>query len=252
MKTVLVCNWKMNPGTLKEAKELFDATRKAAEKAKNVSVVVAPPSIFISELRARYKGKKIMFAGQSARAEDGGSYTGDISILQVKKSGCDAVLIGHAERRAQGETDDNVQKKVIAALNHGLSPIVCIGESMRGNHGEHFDFIRGQIRAAFSGVPVGKINKVIVAYEPVWAIGAPEPMAPRDMHEMSIFIRKAITECYEMEMKVPRIAPVILYGGAIDVATAGVMMREGEVAGLLVGRASQKKETVSALIAALS
>lgn len=105
---------------------------------------------------------------------------------------------------------------------------------------------------AFADVPAGKANKVIVAYEPVWAIGAPTPMQSRDMHEMSIFIRKALLEHYAHETKIPRIAPTVLYGGAIDEHSAALMLKEGEVSGFLVGRASSNQASLTALITALA
>lgn len=252
MKTMLVANWKMNPVTLSDAYALFDATRKSAEKNKNLSVVVAPPTLFINALRTRYKGKKVQFGAQHARGEEGGSHTGDISLRQVKGIGCQYVIIGHAERRALGETDDEVRAKVSAALMLGLIPIVCIGEKTRGSHGEHFDVVRAQLKSVFMDVPTPKVNKVIVAYEPVWAIGAPAPMQPRDMHEMSIFIRKVITECYETELKVPRVIPTVLYGGAVDSTNVHEMQTLGEVAGFLVGRASTTPDSIRVLIQALT
>lgn len=244
MKSLLVANWKMNPPTFKEAKKLFEVTKKAADTAKNISIVVAPPSLFIRELHTGYHGKRIAFAIQNAHFETKGSFTGEISLAQAKDAGVSYVIIGHAERRAMGETNDDTRKKVAAAISRSMSPILCVGETTRRQEGEHFDFIKEQLKAGFADVLIGKIPRVTIAYEPVWAIGAETAMNPRDMHEMAIFIRKTIVGLYgEKGMAVK-----ILYGGAIDETNASDMLTQGDVSGLLVGRASADSEKLTALI----
>ena len=189
MKSLVIANWKMNPATAREAKKLFEATKKAIEVAKSVSLVVAPPSIYFRELRSGYKGKRIVFAAQNARAEAGGAFTGEMSVAQYKDAGASYVIVGHAERRAMGETNEDTGKKVSAALALKMTPVLCVGETKRGAGGEHFDFVRAQLRAGFAGVDAAQAARVAVAYEPIWAIGAQAAMSPRDMHEMAIFIR---------------------------------------------------------------
>ncbi len=247
MKTLLVANWKMNPASFKEAKALLDATRKAGDKAKQVSLVIAPPSIYLRQLRLLYKGKRIAFGAQSANAELGGAFTGDISLTQVRDAKASYILVGHAERRAAGETNADTKKKVAAALALNLTPVLCVGETTRGNSGDHFGVVAEQIKAGLDGVQKPMIKKVLIAYEPVWAIGASRPMSSRDMHEMAIFIRKTIVGMHGdvgMQMR-------ILYGGSIDETNAAEMCTEGEVEGLLVGRASAEPRKITALIAAL-
>ena len=244
MKSIVVANWKMNPATFKEAKKLFEATRKAAETAKNVSVIVAPPAIFLRELSVGYKGKRLSFAAQNAHYEAGGAYTGEVSMSEVRDAKCSSVIIGHAERRAMGEGNDDTRRKVVEALAIGLTPVLCIGEKTRSNGGEHFEFVREQLVAGFADVPPPKIPRVIIAYEPVWAIGAERPMSPRDMHEVAIFIRKTVVDRYGqgcMNLK-------ILYGGSIDERNAGDMIVNGDVNGLLVGRASTDATKFAALL----
>src|SRR3989344_3354444 len=116
MKSIVVANWKMNPVTFKEAQKLFDATKKVAERAKNVSVVIAPPAIYLRELAKAYKGKRIAFAAQHAHFEASGAHTGEISLQQMKNAKVSYVIIGHGERRAMGETNDDTRKKMTAAL----------------------------------------------------------------------------------------------------------------------------------------
>ena len=261
MKSIVVANWKMNPTTMREAKKLFDATRKAAETAKSVSVIVAPPSIFLRELRARYKGKRIAFAIQSANAEGGGAYTGDTSLLQAKDAGAQYVIAGHSEQRAKGETNEVAGKVVAAALVSGLTPVLCVGERERSPSGEHFNFVKEQLRAAFADVEPGKVTKVLVAYEPVWAIGGEKSMSPRDMHEMTIFIRKTIvgmkgetglrhaeagSDHAKAGMNIK-----ILYGGATTESNALPMLQESGAQGFIVGHVSIDAYRFAALLEAI-
>lgn len=247
MKCIVVANWKMNPASFREAKRLLDATKKAADMAKNVSVVVAPPAIFVRELRASYKSRRLAFALQNAHPEASGAHTGEISLLQGKDAGASYVIIGHSERRAMGESNDDTRKKVVAALAIGISPIVCVGEVKRVASGEHFNFVKEQLRAGFADVLPAKVSKVVVAYEPVWAIGGEQALNPRDMHEMAIFIRKSVTELLgEKGMGVK-----ILYGGATTESNAPSMLREGDVVGLLVGHVSVDAPRFAALLSAI-
>jgi triosephosphate isomerase (TIM) len=248
MKYILVANWKMHPATYKDAKKLLEVTKSAAESAKNLSVVVAPPSIYLRELRAAYKGRRLTFAAQSSHFEKDGSFTGEISPAQLKDSRASYVLVGHAERRAAGETDEDTRKKVLAVFEGGMIPILCVGEKKRGQDGAHFTFVRGQLSAALRELPHAKIGRLLIAYEPVWAIGSERAMGPREMHEMVIFIRKTIVEMHGaagMNTKV-------LYGGAIDETNAAPMLSDGGVSGLLVGRASANPFKIKALIEAVA
>lgn len=233
MKAMVVANWKMNPPTFREAKKLLVDTRKAADKH-HVSVVVAPPAIFVRELAARSKGKRVTFALQHAHADESGAHTGDISVEQARDAKVSFVLIGHAERRAQGETNTDTKKKVAATCAHGLTPILCVGEVERGQGGEYFTYISEQLRTALSDLSPSQLLRTLIVYEPLWTIGTDRAMSPHDMHQMSIFIRKTIVEMYGdigHKMKV-------LYGGSLNSANTGAMLREGDVHGLLVGRAS--------------
>jgi triosephosphate isomerase len=247
MKSLVVANWKMNPKTFREAKRLLEATKKAADNSSHVSLVVAPPALFFRELRAGYKGKRIAFAAQNARAEEGGAHTGETSLVQYKDAGAAYVIVGHAERRAMGETNDDTRKKVAAALTQKLIPILCVGETVRSANGEYFTVVKEQLRTGLTDVTPAKLSSVIITYEPLWTIGADKAMGPRDMHEMAIFIRKTIVELKgEQGMNIK-----ILYGGSIDETSAGAMLRDGDVHGLLVGRASEDADRLSALLQAI-
>jgi len=247
MKTLLVANWKMNPSTVKEAKKLLETTIKAASSSKNVSIVIAPPALYLLSLSRSYRGKLVSFGVQNAHFEATGSFTGEISMAQARDAGAEYAIIGHAERRALGESNEDTSKKVAAALAEGLVPILCVGEKARSREGEHLGFIKDQLRAGFTNVPSSKVGRIIIAYEPVWAIGAEEAMNPREMHEMAIFIRKTLVDlCGEKAMAIK-----ILYGGSIDENNAVTMLRDGDVAGLLVGRASADREKLAGLVRAI-
>ncbi len=247
MKSIVVANWKMNPATMREAKLLFEATRKAAERAKSVSVIIAAPAVYLRELRSRYKGRRVSFAAQNAHFEKAGSFTGEISMSQVRDTHAGFVIIGHAERRAMGETNADTRKKVAAALACQLTPILCVGETTRSGKGEHFIYVADQLREGFNDVLPAKVARVIVAYEPVWAIGASKPMSAGEMHEMAIFIRKTLQAKGLNAMSVR-----ILYGGSIDETNAVDMRRNGDVNGLLVGRASTDAKKFATLIDVLN
>lgn len=245
MKALIVANWKMNPDSLKAAKKLLEATKKAA-KVRGVSVVVCPPAVYLRDLAIQRSA--VGFGAQNIHFENRGSFTGEISAVQAKDAKAGYALIGHAERRAMGETNDDVRKKVDAALAAFLTPIVCIGEESRGPGAEHFEYVREQIRSCISEDAGRRLSKIVIAYEPVWAIGAPKPMLPAQMQEMSIFIRKSLVERFGSAGHNAR----ILYGGAIDPTNAAHMMRDGDVSGLLVGRASVDAATFTELLKVVS
>jgi triosephosphate isomerase len=247
MKSIVVANWKMNPASFKEAKKLFEATKKAAEGVKKSSVIVAPPALYLRGLASEYRGKKIAFAVQHAHFEQAGAHTGELSLAQAKDAKASYAIIGHAERREMGETNDDTQKKVAAAVALKLTPILCVGEKERTRGGEHFDTVRRQLRAGLSGVAPQKVSRVVITYEPLWTIGVETAMNPRQMHEMAIFIRKMIVDLHGEVGHSTK----VLYGGSIDAGNAGAMLRDGDVRGFLVGRASQNAVEFSALLQAL-
>jgi triosephosphate isomerase (TIM) len=248
MKALVVANWKMNPQTFKEAKTLFDETKRMTGLMRNVTVIVAPPAVFLRSLADGVRKGRVEFAIQNAHFEATGAHTGEISMQQAREAKATYVIVGHAERRSMGETNDEARKKVSAALAAGLTPIHCVGEKTRGPGAEHFTTVREQLHTGLADVAPTKISKVIIAYEPVWAIGAAQAMKPRDMHEMSIFIRKAIVEKFgEAGHNVK-----VLYGGSVDATNAGAMLHDGDVKGFLVGRASAEVTAMTELLRAVN
>lgn len=238
----------MNPVTAAEAKRLFEATKKAANTLKNVDVVIAPPAIYLREMSGKYKGKRVAFALQDAHWEKLGAFTGSISLMQGIDSKASHVIIGHSERRAAGDTNDDTRKKVAAALSAKMTPILCVGEKTRSPNGEHFEFIREELQAGFKDVDTSKVSKVIVAYEPIWAIGNETTMAPRDMHEMTIFIHKSIASMHGNSA----LSVKIIYGGAVNEENAVPMLTDGNVVGLLPGHVSVDPVRFAKLLAAVN
>lgn len=246
---LLILNWKMNPETLAEAKTIFEATKNAVARGKGVKAVIAPPAFFLHALASSYKGRSLAFAAQNIHMEASGAFTGDVSARQARSVGASYVIVGHAERRKTGETNDDVRRKVSAALATGLIPVICIGESARDHSGEYLECIKQQLVSALADVDKASAKKVIIAYEPVWAIGARQPMEPQQMHETTIFIRKILWEKYERAAH----AIPILYGGAIlDHEHAVHIAKESEVDGFLLGRASIDAEKFAPLMHALN
>lgn len=227
-------NWKMNPQLPAEAKRIVDEVKKAAKKLTRTDIVLLPPFVFLNQCLG--KGENIYsVGGQNVYYEESGSYTGEISADMIKNLGCDYVLLGHSERRSMGETDEVIAKKLASALRSGLTSIVCVGEKERDSQGAYLEPLREQIQRSLDGIARKDLKKLVIAYEPVWAIGAKEAMTPALIYEMTIFIKKVLSDLFDQEdaVKVP-----ILYGGSVNFRNAGEIMSQGQVDGLLVGRES--------------
>lgn len=237
-KHLVVGNWKLHPRTLAEAKKVFLATKEASAKASKVDVVVCPPYPFLSELSYLYKGTKPTLGAQDLFYEEEGAYTGTVSGSMLKSVGVKWVIVGHSECRARGDTNKIVAKKLRAALLSEFTVILCVGEKERDHHeGEYYAFVRDEIISALEGVTVSELARLVVAYEPIWAIGgkASDAVTPQTLHEMTIHIRKVLTERYNNTLaKTVR----ILYGGSVKPDNAASLLREGFIDGFLVGGAS--------------
>jgi len=161
--------------------------------------------------------------------------TGEISGGMLKKEGEGYVIVGHSERREMGEIDEMIAKKVSSAIKAGLKPILCIGEKTRDDHGEYLHFLRNQIINSLGKLSKKQLAKLVIAYEPVWAIGQEEAMKTEDIHITTIFIKKVLTEVFKDKavLNIP-----ILYGGSVSHLNASEIIKAGEVQGLLVGRES--------------
>lgn len=243
----LVCNWKMYPKTLKEARALIALLSVAAKRLAHVTIVVCPPALFLPLFSLR--SQRVRFGAQSIDGDVVGSKTGEISGAQVASVGGEYTLVGHAERRARGETDYDVGAKVFTALSVGLTPIVCVGESKRDARGEYIDVLKEQVRSALAPVPNHLRSKVLIAYEPVYAIGAAHPPSVSEIHHALLVIKKVLHD--EYGASIGRVVP-LLYGGAVDARSVReIALSIPELSGFLVGRASVHREALQALLTAL-
>lgn len=236
----------MNPQSLTDAKDLFQKIKRTATPLKKVTTVICPPFVFLSDLN-KARNKKCILGAQDVFWKEKGSFTGEVSPAMLKDRGVTFVIIGHSERRALGETDEIVNKKVHRALEYNLFVILCVGERERDKDGDYLHFIEGEIRNSLSGIPKRLLGKLIIAYEPIWAIGAYAKGAdtPDTLLEMVIFIRKIIGKIYgrkyAMEISV-------LYGGSVDDENARGFLKDGGVSGLLVGRSSLDAKKFSVIL----
>lgn len=233
----------MNVAIVPEAKKIVSQVKKKTTKLRNVEIVFCPPFIYLQALAGMVKGKWKLGA-QNVFGEESGSYTGEVSGVQLRQFGVSYIILGHSERRNMGETDEMVNKKIISVLRARMVPVVCIGESVRNDHGEHLEFIKNQISKTFAGISKGSISDVVIAYEPIWAIGAKEAMVPRDIHEMTIYIKKCLREMFGLYAS----GVQVLYGGAVNPRNTSEIIRDGFVDGLLVGRDSIEAENFIEII----
>lgn len=246
-KKIIVGNWKMAPLTIEEAKKTFAGIKRTGNTLRNVDTIVCPPFVFMQELGSKVSRKRCSIGGQNAFWKDEGAYTGEISPSMLRSLGAQYLILGHSERRAMGETSALVAQKADAAIRAGLTAIICVGESERDEHGEYTKHIEEQLKVSLQGVQKKTLSHVIIAYEPVWAIGAKAIRAayPADVLEISILIRKVLTGIFgnEESKTVP-----ILYGGSVDAKNCESFMTEGGADGLLVGRASLDAKQFSEIL----
>lgn len=236
----------MNPDRLDTAKAVFSASERTAKKARKVSVIVAPPAPFLSIL-SRGSKKRTLLSAQDIHSAPDGAHTGGVSARQVREAGASYVIIGHSERRAEGDTEEMIAQKVLTAFDAGLRVILCVGESTRDDHGTYLQEVERKVASVFSVIPKKYISDIIVAYEPGWAIGKgyDEALSPQGIHEMIIFIKKVVAESIGREeaMRIP-----VLYGGSVDFNNAQAILSDGEVSGLLIGRQSLDTDAFSSII----
>ncbi|MEK7519300.1 MAG: triose-phosphate isomerase [Patescibacteria group bacterium] len=235
MKLLIVANWKMNPSSLAEANRLFGLVEKGSKKIKKAEVVVCPPFPYL--LSMKYQASSIKLGAQDCFWEEKGAFTGEVSPLMLKNLRCNYVIIGHSERRNYfGETDGVINKKIKSALQAKLSPIFCIGETWQErNKGKTRQVLKSQIEKGLSGIKENEVNGLILAYEPVWAIGNGKICSFKEAQVMGFYSREIIARLFSslLAKKIP-----VLYGGSVNSKNARDYVREGGFDGLLVGGAS--------------
>jgi len=239
-KPIVVGNWKMNPKTIGHAKKLFLEVRNGiGQYTQKVDVVVAPPFPYISEMERLSPSKRIELAAQDIFHKTHGAYTGEVSLPMLKSVGVSYAVIGHSERRALGDTDEDIARDVVAATKSVITPIVCIGEETRDTHGGHFNIVEERLKAALDAVPKSKATRLVVAYEPVWAIGTGDTATPEDIEEMRLFIQKIFADLFG---RTTANAIRILYGGSVTRTNTSDILAHSGVDGFLVGGASLRSK----------
>ena len=240
MKKLIAANWKMN-NNIEESIFLVQKLKKLLKYIDNVEIAVCPSFVSLSDAAREMKGSSMELGAQNLYFEEKGAFTGEISPIMLNGL-CKYVIIGHSERRnIFGETDESVNKKLIAALEHNLIPIFCIGERLEEREqGIEKNIVQNQLKKGLEGIGKYKISKIVIAYEPVWAIGTGRTASPREAQEAHKFIRDFIEKHFEKEasMKVR-----IQYGGSAKPDNIAKLMAEEDIDGALVGGASMDVNT---------
>lgn len=246
MRTPIIAgNWKMFK-TVSEAKTFFEDIKGKAE-VEGVESVICAPFTNLPALVEAAKGTSIKIGAQNLHFEDEGAFTGEISGGMLKELGVDYVIIGHSERRAYfGETDEIVNKKVHAAFKHGITPIPCVGEKLEEREaGQTKDVVKVQTEAALKGLSAEQAAEVVIAYEPIWAIGTGKSSTSQDANEVTSYIRTIVADLYD-ESVASKVR--IQYGGSVKPENVKEYLGQSDIDGALVGGASLQPASYIALV----
>lgn len=247
-RPLIAGNWKMNCGPAETASLLEGLKNQLQEVPRTVDVLICPPSISLTTASSVLDGyNNVNLGAQNVHFEDNGAYTGEVSTQMLAEAGCSHVIIGHSERRQYfGETDQTVNAKAKKALADGLIPVICVGESLdQRKAGSHVTLVQKQVQEALDGVGEEQARQVVIAYEPIWAIGTGETATPEQAQEMHEKIRGELGSLYSDgtagEVR-------ILYGGSMKPHNAEELLKQTDVDGGLIGGASLKAESFAEII----
>jgi triosephosphate isomerase (TIM) len=246
-KPVIAGNWKMYK-LLGEAVNTALELKPLVANANHCEVIIAPVFTAIKTVADRLEGSNIRVAAQNCAAQnDFGAHTGEVAPTMLKDAGCSHVIVGHSERRQfYGDTDETVNKKAKAALDAGLTPIVCVGESLQEREaGNAENVVKGQLIKGLEGLTVADMERIIIAYEPVWAIGTGKTATPEQAQDMHASVRETVAGSHggEIAAKVR-----ILYGGSVKPDNIATLMSQPDVDGALVGGASLEAVSFSQIV----
>lgn len=246
LKKLIVGNWKMNPQSQKEAEVLFNNIGKNIKNIKNTEVVICLPFPYLF-INKKLKIKKIALGAQDVFYETQGAYTGEVSTSMLKDMGVKYVIVGHSERRSLGETNEILNKKLTVVLKAKISPILCVGESIRSHDGSYLGVVKDQLMSCLAGISKSQIKNIVIAYEPVWALSSTEnrhDATPHDFEEMKIYIRKILADLFGRAIAS---SVLIIYGGSVNKDNASLFLSVG-ADGLLPGKASLDVRNFSSII----
>jgi triosephosphate isomerase len=240
-KKIVAGNWKMNT-TVPEGVELAKAVAaKSKETPENVGLIVAPPFTHLALVAEALKGSKVQLSAQNCADHDKGAFTGEISVDMLKSVGCQWTILGHSERRQYyGETDEKLVVKIRKALDGGLGVILCVGENLEQREaGKHFDVVTEQVKNVLYTLSAEDMKKVIVAYEPVWAIGTGKTATAEQAEEIHACIRKVLADKFGAQVAEDT---TILYGGSCKPSNAKDLFAQPDIDGGLIGGAALKAD----------
>jgi len=246
---LIVANWKAYVEDARKAKKLFAISKRLA-RTSDCNIVLAPPAPLLGAFAMNNKSA-VAFCAQDISATTGGATTGEATAAAYAAAGATYTILGHSERRARGDTDHVITEKLARAFAQGLTPILCIGEQERDGEGRYLSSLREQLTAALTPLTMKERAKIIVAYEPLWAIGKTSAFAitPHDLNEMVLYIRKVLSELLSGKNASHSL---VLYGGAVEPDGIRALAAGSSVDGFLVGHASVDPTTFSELIKQLS
>lgn len=244
--SIIAGNWKMNK-TVEESVELVNTLKQRVNDVYGREVLVCPPFVSLVVVKELLKNSNVKLGAQNMHFEKSGAFTGEISAAMLKSVGCDYVLVGHSERRQFfGETDETVNKRMKAAFEAGIVPIVCVGETLQQRESnETFAVIERQLKKGMEGLTPDQSKKVVIAYEPVWAIGTGKTASPQQAEDVHAFIRKIYSQVYGLEASED---VRILYGGSVKSDNVSEIMKQPDIDGALVGGASLKADEFAKIV----
>ena len=247
-KKVIAGNWKMN-NDLNESQDLVSKIINGLGNDTKCDVILCPPFTSLNEVSSLIKNTPVRLGAQNLYFEDSGAFTGEISAAMLKSIGCEYVIIGHSERRTIfGEPDDVINKKIQRALKHNLNPIFCVGELLEQREdGTTMEVVKNQILNGLKNITMEQLSEIIVAYEPVWAIGTGKTATPEQAQEVHAAIRELIVENISEDAADQL---VIQYGGSVKPENAGELLSKKDIDGALVGGACLKADSFLSIIAA--
>lgn len=238
----IIANWKCNPDNMRSALRLIENTEHLLNKTK-YKYYIAAPDTMIYQLREYDIIATI--GAQNYNYIEGGAHTGSSRISQIVDAGAQFVILGHSEVRAKGETESEIAEKVAHALSSDLRVVLCVGEKLRDDKGIYVEELARQVRVVVAALDTDKLSKLIIAYEPIWAVGASSPATPAESLEVAIIIRRELAQIVGLHNAKQT---QIIYGGSVNASNAHHFIAEGGVDGLLIGRDSLDAEDFATII----
>ena len=245
-KIVIAGNWKLNK-TPREALVLVEELKREVSGVSGVEIVVCPPFTALDIVKESIMDTNIALGAQNVYWQDSGAFTGEISAPMLKDLGVQYVIIGHSERRQFfGETNETVSKRIRAALTHGLTPIVCVGENLvERESNKTFDVIKNHCEGSLVNLTADEMKKIVIAYEPVWAIGTGKTATPEQAQEVHAYIRQLLVKLFNADVAQ---SVSIQYGGSVTPENIAILMAKPDIDGALVGGASLKAPSFAAIV----